>query len=323
MILTVTLNPALDLTYRLPAVRLHAGNRVRDVRQQAGGKGVNVARVLAALGRTAIVTGLAGGPTGQALRADLAAAALHDELVEVAGETRRTVAVADDRDTTVFLEPGPPVTAPEWRRFLAHYRRLLPGTAVAVLSGSLPPGLPADAYAVLVELARAHGVPAVLDADGPALLRALPAGPAVVKPNAHELAAATGTGDPVRGAERLRAAGAAAVVASLGPDGLLAATAEGRWRARPPGALPGNPTGAGDSAVAALALGLADGTPWPERLRRAAALSAATVLAPVAGQYDAEAYRRLLDEVRIEPLEPQPDRSGPCRPPTAQPRGEP
>ncbi|WP_188306828.1 1-phosphofructokinase family hexose kinase, partial [Streptomyces sp. CBMA123] len=213
----MTLNPALDLTYRLDAVREHAVNRVASVRRQAGGKGVNVARVLAALGRTAIVTGLAGGPSGHALRADLAAAGLHDELVEVAGETRRTVAVADDRDTTVFLEPGPPVTAPEWRRFVAHYERLLPGTSVAVLSGSLPPGLPPDAYTVLIELARSHGAPAVLDADGPALLRALPAGPAVVKPNAPELAAATGTEDPVRGVERLRAAGAGAVVAALGP----------------------------------------------------------------------------------------------------------
>ncbi|MFJ9774512.1 1-phosphofructokinase family hexose kinase [Kitasatospora sp. NPDC101157] len=314
MILTVTPNPALDLTYRLAVVRPHAGNRVRNVRQQAGGKGVNVARVLTALGEAAVVTGLAGGPSGQALRADLAAAGLRDELVEVAGETRRTVAVADDQDTTVFLEPGPEVTTAEWRRFLVHYHRLLGGASAVVLSGSLPPGLPTDAYRTLIDLARSHGVPAVLDAEGQALLRALPARPAVVKPNAHELAAATGTEDPVRGVERLRAAGAAAVVASLGPDGLLAATPEGGWRARPPEPLPGNPTGAGDSAVAALALGLVRAAPWPERLRQAVALSAATVLAPQAGHYDADAYHRLLDLVLVERSD---------RPQPAQPQGEP
>ncbi|MBP0455206.1 1-phosphofructokinase family hexose kinase [Kitasatospora sp. RG8] len=312
MILTVTLNTALDVTYRLPEVRRHGSNRVREVTRQAGGKGVNVARVLAALGQEAVVTGLAGGATGRAVRADLAAAGLHDELVEVAGETRCTVAVAEDTDTTVYLEPGPVVSAAEWQHFLAHYERLLPGAAVAVLSGSLPRGLPDDAYLLLVERAGAHGVPALLDADGPALLHGLPAGPAVVKPNIDELAAATGVQDPLEGAELLRAAGAGAVVASLGPDGLLACTADGRWRARPPGPLPGNPTGAGDSAVAALALGLATGTAWPDRLRQAVALSAATVLAPRAGRFDAGAYDRLLSLIRVGEIEPAHPQGEPC-----------
>ncbi|GAA2781101.1 1-phosphofructokinase family hexose kinase [Kitasatospora sp. CM 4170] len=312
MILTVTLNAALDTTYRLSELHLHASNRV-TVTQQAGGKGVNVARVLAALGHTATVTGLVGGAAGRAVRADLARAGLPDELVQVTGETRRTVAVADDRDTTMLLEPGPEVSPREWQRFLAHYEHLLPGASVAVLSGSLPPGLPIGAYRSLVERARSHGVPAVLDADGPALLAALPARPAVVKPNAAELAAATGTRNPVEGAERLRAAGAEAVVASLGPDGLLALTAQGCWRARPAEALAGNPTGAGDSAVAALALGLADGAPWPDRLRRAAALSAATVLAPQAGRFDPDVYQHLLNLVRIEDLDPAQPQGEPCR----------
>ncbi|MEU6971901.1 1-phosphofructokinase family hexose kinase [Kitasatospora aureofaciens] len=312
MILTVTLNAALDLTYRLPDLRPHASNRVRSVSRQAGGKGINVARVLAALGHVATVTGLVGGATGRSVRAELAEAGLPDELIAVAGETRRTVAVADDRDTTVLLEPGPEISPPEWQRFLGHYQHLLPGASVVVLSGSLPPGLPVDAYRRLVERARAHGVPAVLDADGPALLHALPARPAVVKPNAHELTAATGSKDPAEGARRLRAAGAEAVIASLGPDGLLALTPEGRWRVRPPGVVPGNPTGAGDSVVAALALGLAGGLPWPERLRRAVALSAATVLAPQAGRFDAEAHHRLLTQVRVEEFDRTYPQGEPC-----------
>ncbi|MEU8922588.1 PfkB family carbohydrate kinase [Kitasatospora sp. NPDC048545] len=134
MILTVTLDAAPDLTYRLPEVRPHASNRVRSVSGQAGGKGINVARVLAAPGHAATVTGLVGGPTGQAVRAELAEAGLPDERVEVAGETRRTVAVADDRDTTVLLEPGPEISPPEWRRFLAHLRRAVALSAAAVLA---------------------------------------------------------------------------------------------------------------------------------------------------------------------------------------------
>ncbi|MFB7664355.1 1-phosphofructokinase family hexose kinase [Kitasatospora sp. NPDC056138] len=307
MILTVTLNTAVDVTYRLPAVRRNASNRVCDVAQRAGGKGVNVARVLAALGHETVLTGLAGGANGQVLRADLAAAGLNDHLVPIAGETRRTVALVeqDTNRTTMLLEPGPVVTAAEWSRFLARYERLLTGSAAVALSGSLPAGLPLDAYGVLIALATAHRVPAVLDTDGPALLAALPAGPALIKPNADELATATGSPDPSAGAEALRAAGAGAVVASLGPDGLIATTPQGSWRARPPRTVTGNPTGAGDAVVAALTVGLVAGAPWPDRLAQAVALSAATVLAPLAGSFDAEAYHRMLPLVETERTAPR------------------
>ncbi|WP_457029107.1 1-phosphofructokinase family hexose kinase [Kitasatospora sp. P5_F3] len=303
-ILTVTLNLALDVTYHLDEVRQFGSNRIREVSAQAGGKGVNVARTLAALGHDTLVTGLAGGATGQAVAAELAVAGLPARLFAVAGESRRTVAVVEQLagDATSYLEPGPVVTPAEWQAFLTHYQSLLAGAGVVVLSGSLPAGLPPDAYRVLGELARARQIPVLLDAEGPALLHGLAAGPALVKPNQHELAAATGTADPFEGARRLRALGALAVAASLGPDGLIACTPDGSWRATPPDRVPGNPTGAGDAAVAALAVGLLHGTPWPDRLRQAVALSAATVLAPQAGRFDAEAYTRLPALVRISHL---------------------
>jgi tagatose 6-phosphate kinase len=301
VILTVTLNAALDITYRLDRVRPHASNRVRETAQRAGGKGVNVARVLAALGHEAVVTGLAGGATGAALRAELRAAGLPEALLPINGESRRTVAVVEDAagDATLYLEPGPVVSPGEWAAFLTHYEHLLDSAAAVVLSGSLPAGLPEDAYAALVARAGERGVPAVLDADGAALTAGAAAGPALVKPNAHELAAATGTDDPWAGAAALAAGGAEAVVVSLGPAGLLARTPEGAWRARLPERAHGNPTGAGDAAVAALTAGLLDGTPWPERLAHAAALSAAAVLAPLAGGFDAAAYHRLLPRVEV------------------------
>ncbi|MEW1644172.1 1-phosphofructokinase family hexose kinase [Streptomyces sp. NPDC091219] len=304
MILTVTLNAALDITHRVDRLRPHASNRVSSATQRAGGKGVNVARVLHALGERTAVTGLAGGPTGAAVRADLAAAGIADHLVPIDGESRRTVAVVDDRDTTILLEPGPRVTSAEWARFTRRYRELLGGARAVVLSGSLPPGVPADAYGVLVALARAAGVPVLLDADGEALLAALAEGPDVVKPNVHELAAATGGADPVAGAATLTAAGARAVVVSLGPEGLLAHTPEGVWRARPPAPVAGNPTGAGDAAVAALALGLIAGQAWPERLVAAVALSAAAVAAPLAGDFDPAVRRTLLDTVTVNSVPP-------------------
>ncbi|MGK4578972.1 1-phosphofructokinase family hexose kinase [Kitasatospora sp. HPMI-4] len=307
MILTVTLNAALDITYRLDRLHRHGGNRVGAVAERAGGKGVNVSRVLHALGQRTAVTGLAGGLTGAALRRDLAAAGLLDHLLPIDGESRRTVAVVEEQagDTTILLEPGPVVRPGEWARFLDHLGGLLPGAAAVVFSGSLPRGVPGDAYARLVRLAHAHGVPAVLDADGEALRAALPARPAVIKPNVDELAAATGLADPVAAARSLQAAGAGAVIASLGPEGLIALTSHGGWRARPPERLAGNPTGAGDAAVAALTLGLVTGASWPDRLAEAVALSAAAVAAPLAGDFDPAVHHRLRSLVDVRPLRSQ------------------
>lgn len=292
MILTVTLNAALDVTYQVPSLVPHASHRVTHVHARAGGKGVNVARVLAALGHPVLVTGLAGGATGEAIRADLAAAGLTDALVPTAGTARRTTTVvaADTGDATVFNEPGPLVSAGEYASFRDRYRDLLGGVDVVALSGSLPPGVPDSAYADLVAIARAAGVRTVLDTSGPALRVGLAARPDVVKPNAAELADLAGP-DPL---------GDTAVVASYGPDGLVATTAGGVWRARVPTPLTGNPTGAGDSVVAVLCAGLAAGRPWPDLLREAAAVSAAAVVAPFAGDFDADTHRRVRPTVLVE-----------------------
>ncbi|WP_435974766.1 1-phosphofructokinase family hexose kinase [Streptomyces sp. Qhu_M48] len=304
MILTVTLNTALDLTYRVPALIPHASHRVTQVIERPGGKGLNVARVLAALGHETVATGFAGGATGAVLREQLAATPVRDELVGTAGPTRRTVAIVDATtgDTTQLNEPGPTVTAAEWTAFRTRFTALLDGATAVALCGSLPPGIHVGAYAELVRLARAAAVPVLLDTSGEPLRRGIAARPDLVKPNADELAQLTGSREPLRATRDARGRGARTVVSSLGPEGLLAATPEGLWRAAPPAAVKGNPTGAGDSAVAGLLSGLADDAPWPDRLARAVALSAATVLSPVAGEFDPSAYEELLPRVRTTRL---------------------
>ncbi|MEU8506800.1 1-phosphofructokinase family hexose kinase [Streptomyces brevispora] len=307
MILTVTLNTALDLTYDVPALVPHSSHRVTDLSERPGGKGVNVARVLTALGHDSVVTGFAGGTTGTALRELLAAlpqgtATLTDALVPVAGDTRRTLAVADRAtgDTTQFNEPGPHITAAEWTAFLRSYEKLLTGADAVALCGSLPPGIHVGAYAELIRPARAAGVPVLLDTSGEPLRRGIAARPDLIKPNADELARLTGAREPLRATRDARRRGAHAVIASLGPDGMLAVTPDGSWQASPPAPVKGNPTGAGDSAVAGLLSGLVEGLSWPDRLRRAVALSTATVLAPTAGDFDRAAYEELLPRVAIE-----------------------
>ncbi|MEU4465460.1 1-phosphofructokinase family hexose kinase [Streptomyces sp. NPDC024017] len=302
MILTVTLNTALDITYRVRSLRPHASHRVSEVTERPGGKGVNVARVLAALGHEVTVTGFTGGATGRVVQEKLAAVpGVVDALLPVSGATRRTIAVVDQRtgDTTQLNEPGPTVLPAEWSAFQEAYEDLLPAASAVALCGSLPPGVPVGAYAGLVRTARAAGVPVLLDTSGEALRRGVAARPDIIKPNTDELAELTGSHDPLRATQDARRRGARAVVASLGPEGLLAVTPEGRWRATPPTSVRGNPTGAGDSTVAGLLSGLVEHLPWPTCLTRATALAAATVTAPVAGEFDRGVYEGLLERIRV------------------------
>jgi tagatose 6-phosphate kinase len=311
LILTVTANLALDITYEVPRLVPGAAHRVRRVHQRAGGKGVNVARVLRALGHRPVLAGLVGGPTGAAIRAELAETGLAEALTPISGESRRTVTVVSDpagagatgAEATMFTEPGPLVSTAEWADFVAGYTELVATATVVVLSGSLPPGVPDTGYRQLIEIATWRGARSVLDTSRPALTAALAAGPDVVKPNAAELRAATGIADELVAARELSRSGVGAVVASLGPGGLLAITADGCWRARPPHAFAGNPTGAGDACVAAIAIGMSTAASWPKTLVTAVAASTASVVCPVAGEIDLGCYRRLLAEVGLEELD--------------------
>ncbi|RZU53508.1 tagatose 6-phosphate kinase [Krasilnikovia cinnamomea] len=304
MILTVTLNPALDVTYTVDAISAHATHRVRHVVSQPGGKGVNVARILHAVGEPVLVTGLLGGVTGAFVMTQLDAAGVPVSFVRIQGECRRTVTVVDAGEATGFWEPGPTVTPAEWGRFVEHYAALVRLARVVVLSGSLPTGLPADAYAVLIRTAAAHRVRTILDSSGEALWLGIAARPDIAKPDAEELAerlAATATvvshpcigDDDVGPARQVLRLGARAVVVSHGRRGLVGLTGDQAWRVAAPEAITGNAAGAGDACVAALARALHDGTPWPAPLADAVAMSAAAAGAPVAGVVDQDTYCRL------------------------------
>jgi len=304
VILTVTPNPALDVTYTVDRLVLHASHRVSALREMAGGKGLNVTSVLAQRGIPVLATGPVGGQAGARLVADLDARDIAHELVPTSGETRRTVTVVSEADgeATAFNEQGVELSPHEWSLLLSAVARLLDTyrPQVLVASGSVPDGFPADGYAQLVEVGHAAGCRVIVDASREALLGSLAARPDVVKPNRHELVEATGEQYPVAGARALQAMGARQVVASLGEDGLLLVDASGHVvRAALAEPLRGNPTGAGDAAVAAIAAGLSDGLDWETVLADAVAWSAAAVLQPVAGQGEDDDITRLRAGVRV------------------------
>jgi len=304
MILTVTPNIALDITYTIDKFELHSSMRVNDVADRAGGKGINVSRVLASLGYESLILGLQGGNVGAAIEADLIASQLPYELVPIVGQTRRSVGIVDRStgDATVLNEAGPDVSGEEWERLTQTVARHLPQASTLVVSGSLPPGIGQTGVAELAQLAVAASVPVIVDTSGPSLLDAVAVGPDVVKPNAHEIASATGIDDPLEGAAALIERGAKAVVVSLGADGMCVVTADQTLRAKPTRTISGNPTGAGDAGVAALAAGLAFSNSWEDRLRQAVAVSAAAVAHPLAGSFDPDVYESMLTDVLVEDL---------------------
>jgi tagatose 6-phosphate kinase len=312
VLLCVCLNPAVDVTYRLSAELVPGhSHRVSEVHQRAGGKGINVARVARRLGQPVHVLAPVGGATGEIVRADLAAAELPASLIDVGQPTRRTLtvvdSVADSTDATVFNEAGPVIAAAEWSALLAQFEGLLAQAELVVLAGSVPPGIAVDGYRVLAKLATEQGIRVIVDAEGEVLRLALEAKPYLVKPNLAELSTVvggtlSGIAEIAAGAMVLRDLGARNVVVSCGSAGLLAITEDGGWRAVSPEVVAGNPTGAGDALVAALAVGAIRQAPWPDRLRDGVAWSGSAVASPVAGEIDLPTCARLAPEIVVERL---------------------
>lgn len=291
MIVVLTPNPAIDVTYRVGSHTPGDTNRVLEVQRRPGGKGVNVARVLAALDVPARALLPLGGDAGRWLRTELD---VRFQAIPISGETRTTVTVVGDGHPTVYPEPGPELSPEEWTAFGASLAGCLSGAELSVVSGSLPRGASPDLVASWVRVAQDAGVRTLVDASGPALLAAARAG-AVVKPNRAELLAATSAADEAAGAATLLRLGAPLVVVSRGTDGIAAYASDGVFTVPAIPGVRGNPTGAGDAATAGLAAALAGGRPLMEALRSAAALGAAAVLRPVAGEVDLPAYHRFLN----------------------------
>ncbi|AYZ64583.1 1-phosphofructokinase family hexose kinase [Burkholderia multivorans] len=286
-VVTVTLNPAVDVATSVEHIVDTHKLRCAAPRRDPGGGGINVARVVHRLGGDCVALYAAGGPTGQVLTALLEAERLPAVRVAIAGETRENFCV---RETSTgrefrFLMPGPSLAADEWRNVDAHLERMHPAPRYLVLSGSLPAGAPVDAYATLARAAARRGSRVVVDTSGPPLQAALEAGVHLVKPSLGELSALAGA--PLdeeaacRKARELVARGCAEIVAlTLGERGAWVVTRDRALR------LHGRPTavcstiGAGDSFVGGMVWALARGAPLDDACRYALAASAASVANP-------------------------------------------
>ncbi|MCS6845270.1 MAG: 1-phosphofructokinase [Caldilineales bacterium] len=307
MLYTVTLNPAVDRELTVPELRLDTVLRATAWRVDYGGKGFNVARMLQALGTPAVALALAGGYSGRLLYDGLRSLGIAAEFIWTEGETRTNVSIvsqADGRHIKVN-EPGPVLDPAVVEMVLGRVTELARPGDWWVLAGSLPPGLPAETYARLIERIHEAGGRAVLDTSGPALAHGCRARPYLVKPNAEELQQLTGlpvaTADEVvRAAQAVQAEGVAHVVVSLGKAGAVALSGAGAWLARSPSIHQMNPVGAGDAMVAGLVWALNRGEDLGEALRWGVACGAAAASLPGTAMGDRGLVERLYREASVE-----------------------
>ncbi len=265
MIVTLTLNPSLDRTLEVDALRRGEVLRAASVHLDPGGKGVNVARALLAngVGSRAVIP--CGGAEGEQLVLLLAEESVHTVAVPIASRTRSNVTLVEaDGAVTKVNEPGAPLTAAEFDAVAAAVLGCAGTADWVVMCGSLPPDVPVDVYAGLTAQFAAAGIRVAVDTSGPALLSAVAAGPDLVKPNRDELAEAVGApltevGEVIEAAQTLRERGAGAVLASLGADGALLVDDDGVLLAKGTQIEPRSTVGAGDALLAGFLAGGARG----------------------------------------------------------------
>jgi 1-phosphofructokinase len=313
MIVTLTLNPSLDRTLEVDALRRGEVLRAASVHLDPGGKGVNVARALLAngVGSRAVIP--CGGAEGEQLVLLLAEESVHTVAVPIASRTRSNVTLVEaDGAVTKVNEPGAPLTAAEFDAVAAAVLGCAGTADWVVMCGSLPPDVPVDVYAGLTAQFAAAGIRVAVDTSGPALLHALAAGPDLVKPNRDELAEAVGAplpglGDVIDAAHSLRELGAGAVLASLGAEGALLVDEDGVLLAQGTQIEPRSTVGAGDALLAGF---LAGGARGDKALIEAVAWGEAAVGLPGSRMPGPADIRRegilVVDHVR----EPRPPVSG-------------
>ena len=306
-IATVTMNPAIDLSTSVDRVEPVSKLRCHSLRRDAGGGGINVARVLRRLGTEVRAIYTAGGTIGQMLQELVEVENVESVALRIAEETREDFTVQEEQSGQQFrfVLAGPRVTEPEWRAFLDVIQSLDPFPKYLVASGSLPCGVPDDFYGRLAQLARDRQAKLVVDTSGSALEKALRQGIFMFKPNLNELTALTGRrigsagelSDVCRG---IVESGQSEIVAlTLGDQGALLTTHEGTWRSP---ALPlkvVSAVGAGDSFVGGMVWSLSRGDPLETAFRYGMAAGAAALLSPGTELCHPNDIHRLFGSIQI------------------------
>lgn len=309
MIVTVTMNPAVDKTAEVDALECGGLNRLRNVVSDAGGKGINVSKMIAALGGDSMATGFVGGGSGAVIRAVLDKMGIRNDFVEVTSETRTNLKIVEKNGhVTELNEPGVRVTDQELALLLKKLEELATPETLFVFSGSIPAGMSTDIYQRCIRLVRDKGAKAFFDADGEAFRLGLEAKPYFIKPNREELQKhfnidyKPDVPEMVRLCRLLMNQGVEQIALSLGAEGAMFLRGDSVIR------IPGlrvkahSTVGAGDSMVGALAYAADSGMDYEKGLALAVAASAGAVTTIGTKAPERAVVEELLEQVKIERL---------------------
>lgn len=306
MVLTVTLNPAVDKTCRLNELLLGQVNRLQSVMSVAGGKGVNVTKILRQFEYPVTAMGFIGGYTGQLIQERLTEMGAECHFTYIDQATRvSTNILADNGYVTEVLEPGPVISKDELSRFLSEYKRQLQRVDMVVLSGSIPQGVPEDIYETLTMLAKEAGCKVFLDTSGEALKKAVKAKPYLLKPNKKELEylverKLTNTEEIKEQIKKLLDSGVEKVIVSLGSKGFVYGDREGIIVQKPVKVKAVNTVACGDCLVASFCMSEMEDTDRMQAIYKAAALAASNATTSVSAQIPMELYREFTGSLQSD-----------------------
>ena len=309
MILTVTLNAAIDKRYVVENYQVGEVNRVKECAYVAGGKGLNVSKTAAIAGAEVLATGFVGGHAGAYITEAVEKQGVATDFIQVKGESRSCINIYDtvNKTQTEFLEPGVVVNEEEQRAFYLKFDQLLAKCDVVAMSGSVPKGIGTDMYPKLVAMAKAAGKKIIVDTSGALLEEAVKAKPNMVKPNIDEIRLLTGKQilgreELIEAGIELQKSGIERVVISLGANGSLMFVEEGVYQAVVPKIDAVNTVGCGDCMTAGFAISFEQGMTPQEALRFASATSAASAMREETGYFETEDMKALFDQIEIKKL---------------------
>lgn len=305
MIITVTLNAAIDKTYEISSFQLHQVNRTDAIFSEPGGKGINVAKILRYLESEVTASGIVGGLHGKQIVQFLDDINITHDFTHIAAESRLCLNVVESSGKqTEILESGPEVSAQDWETFKEKFQSLSQKSHIVVLSGSLPKGLSQTAYVELIQLARPYAQ-VIVDTSGLALEEAVAAQPFMIKPNEKEFSQLVGRplhhrDDMIETLRSYHNHDIPLIVVTLGEKGALVAVSGEIYQVTPPPITAVNPVGSGDAFTAGMAFGVERAWAIEDTLRLAAAAGAANAQKKRAGVIDADSLSQLQSEIQIE-----------------------
>lgn len=309
MIVTVTMNPSIDISYPIKQLKLDDINRVSRVSKTAGGKGLNVTRVIHELGGSVKATGIVGGHLGNHLKEQLDSAGIEHDFYPISQEIRNSIAILhDDNSQTEILETGPTMTEADIEGFLAAFQRLLSKTKLLTISGSLAKGLPTDFYAQLIIEAKEKGVDVLLDTSGEALKEALRGNvkPKLIKPNLTEINDLLQLQMDSNQPEQLKQAlnhslfkGVEWIVVTLGGYGAIVKHNDLFYRATIPKINVVNPVGSGDATIAGLAYALSQYDSDKKTIKTGMTTGMLNALESMTGHINTDNFHELYNQIEV------------------------